>query len=31
MIKEIYSLGGDISPFVPEQVIEALKNAKNIN
>ena len=31
MIKEIYNLGGDISPFVPEQVIEALKNAKNIN
>jgi pantetheine-phosphate adenylyltransferase len=31
MIKEIYSLGGDISPFVPEKVIEALKNVKSIN
>ena len=30
LVRQIAQMGGDVSPFVPEHVVEALKNKKSL-
>lgn len=31
LVMEVYALGGDVTPFVPEPVLEAIRNRENAN